>query len=96
MEKREERRKSDRRKGRDRRTGKFDEIYKKLVAEGIFQDSRKGERRVGEGRSGLPRPTIEEKYMFYIVGIDKTNMKRQKAGLELIPKLTFEEWSRNV
>lgn len=91
---REERRKGARRKGADRRTGEFDEIYKKLVSKGIVIDARKGERRKGEGRSGFPRPTNEEKYVIYRVGMSKINLERKKADLKPLPVLSLEEWAK--
>jgi hypothetical protein len=91
-----ERRAGERRKGVDRRKGELDDIYKRLLDGGTVVDSRKGERRKGEGRSGLPRPTMEDRYVIYRIGMKKVNSEREKAGMEHLPVHSFGEWSKTA
>lgn len=97
-QRKEERRRQQRRKGKDRRIGEMDNVYRRLVSKGIIQDTRVGERRIKERRKeerrqGLFRLGDEEKYALYMVGMEKINLQRKKAGLGLLPVLAFGQWS---
>ncbi len=89
----DKRKRSDRRDQRDRRTGKFDEAYRRLVEKGIFQNSRKGDRRKSERRGTADfRLSEEEKYTLYFMGTNKNNLDRKKMNLPPEPLLSYEEW----
>lgn len=86
-----ERRKEDRRKSNDRRTGEFDAIYQKLVAN-IIGDRRQGERRKNDRRKQGFTPVHEQSYYEYLNEIESANMDREKAGQEPLPILSMEKW----
>lgn len=50
----QERRKTDRRSGRDRRKGNLDKVYKFLIWLGLKMEWRRENRRRDERRRGMP------------------------------------------
>lgn len=93
MTERQERfsRAAERRRGKDRRTGVLDELYRRLVARGIVLDRRKGDRR-HRGRDEAEFITQAHAYLYYADKIRQINRERAFEKLEPIPVPTFEDW----
>jgi hypothetical protein len=82
---------SERRRGRDRRGGRIDGLFKALVARGVVVDQRRSGRR-RKKKDPTEELTEAHAYLFYAGQIRTINLEREKSGLAPVPVPTFEEW----